>query len=461
MPVSETNKPKVHLNNGDMEARLCVPTPEEDEKYSIELLKAILAEQGVKTGILENVLKKIVDGKLYNQEFLVAKGTPATDGVDGYYEYNFNASCDRKPKVLPDGSVDYWTVHSIESVAAGQVIAIYHEAVQGKEGLSVKGLPVSGKRGRDLPLLKGKGFHRQEDGVTYISDLDGKIEMQNDRIVILPVHELNGNAEITTGNIDFKGDIVIHGNVESGITVKATGSITIDGVVEACNIQAGKDIILRSGMLGGHKATMKTKGNIFAKFIENTTVEADGVIQADVFMNCNVVSKEKITLSGRHGSIIGGVTHAVQGVEATSIGNHAETKTEIFAGTAADVVRRLKVLEVKLDATKAELAKIEQGLKQFEILEKERGINYSTDPRRMALLRARIKDMALVAEDESEISKLRELVARAQGAVVTVTHEVFPGTHICIDDARLVVNNNAKNIEFYRLDDKVRTRSAT
>lgn len=461
MPVSETNKPKVRFENSDMEARLFVPAPGEDEKYSIELLRAILAEQGVKAGILEDVLKKIVEGRLYNQEFLVAKGTPATDGVDGYYDYNFNASCDRKPKVLPDGSVDYWTVHSIESVAAGQVIAVYHEAVQGQEGLSVKGLPVSGKRGRELPLLKGKGFRKKDDGVTYVSELDGKIEMQNDRIVILPVHELNGNAEITTGNIDFKGDIVIHGNVESGITVKATGSITIDGVVEACSIEAGKDIILRSGMLGGHKATLKTKGNIFAKFIENTTVEAEGSIQADVFMNCRVVSKEKITLSGKHGSIIGGVTHAVQGVEVTSIGNMAEIKTEIFAGTGADVVKRLKVLEIKEEATRTELAKIEQGLKQFQTLQEERGIDYSTDPRRMALLRARIKDMALIAEDEAEIKKLRELVARAQGAVVSVTHEVFPGTHICIDDARLVVNNNATNVEFYRLDDKIRTRSAT
>lgn len=459
MPVSDNNTPKVRLSNNDMEARLMMPAPGEDEKYSTELLKAILGEQGVKSGIIEDGLRKIIDGNLYNQEILVAKGTPATDGVDGYYEYNFNANCDKKPKILPDGSVDYWTVHSIESVAAGQVIAVYHGAIQGTEGINVKGMPVTGKRGKELALLKGKGFRREEDGVTYVSELDGKIEMQNDRIMILPVHELNGNAEITTGNIDFKGDIVIHGNVESGITVKATGSITIDGVVEACNIQAGKDIILRSGMLGGHKATLKTKGNIFAKFIENTTVEADGSIQADVFMNCHVASKERITLNGRHGSIIGGITQAVQGIEATNIGNLAETKTEIVVGASGDVVKRLKVLELKVSATKAELAKIEQGLKQFEALEEERGVSYATDPRRMALLRARIRDLALVAEDEAEIKKMKELVERARGAVVSVVHEIFPGTHICIDDARLTVNNNASNVEFYRMDDKIRTRS--
>ena len=242
--------------------------------------------------------------------------------------------------------------------------------------------------------------------------------------------------------------------------MKATGSITIDGVVEACNIQAGKDIILRSGMLGGHKATLKTKGNIFAKFIENTTVEADGSIQADVFMNCHVASKERITLNGRHGSIIGGVTQAVQGIEATSIGNLAETKTDIIVGAGGDVAKRLKVLELKVEATKAEFAKIEQGLKQFETLEQERGVSYATDPRRMALLRARIRDMALIAEDEAEIKKMRELVERARGAVVSVVHDIFPGTHICIDDVRLTVNNNASNVEFYRMDDKIRTRSA-
>lgn len=88
-----------------------------------------------------------------------------------------------------------------------------------------------------------------DDEVTYTASMDGKIEMQNDRIVVLPVHEVSGNAELAEGNIDFRGDIVIHGNVESGVSIRATGSITIDGVAEACMLEAGKDIILRGGML--------------------------------------------------------------------------------------------------------------------------------------------------------------------------------------------------------------------
>lgn len=134
------------------------------------------------------------------------------------------------------------------------------------DGKTVTGKPIPAKRGREQLPLKGKGFERKDDN-TYVALMSGKIETQNDRVVILPVHELSGNADLSSGNIDFHGDVVIHGSVESGVIVKASGTITVDGIVEACTLEAGKDIILRSGMLGGNKASVKTKGSITAKFL--------------------------------------------------------------------------------------------------------------------------------------------------------------------------------------------------
>lgn len=66
----------------------------------------------------------MLEGHTYNAELLVAQGKKPVDGTDGYYEYKFDTNFDGKPKLLPDGSVDYWSVHSIESVTAGQVIAV-------------------------------------------------------------------------------------------------------------------------------------------------------------------------------------------------------------------------------------------------------------------------------------------------------------------------------------------------
>lgn len=450
----------VQTNNSDMEAYLQVSMPDENTKYTIEYLQEILEQNGIRYGIDKSALKRMVEGNIFNQPILVARGKKAVDGIDGYYEYKFNYHKDNKPQVKADGSVDYWSVNSIQLVSAGEILAVYHPPVQGQDGINVKGMQVLSKRGKEQPILKGKGFTRNGDGFTYIAEIDGKIEMQGDRMMVLAVHEIGGDADISTGNIDFRGDVVIHGNVESGIVINATGSITIDGTVEACTLKAGKDIILRRGMLGGNRAYIKTKGNIFAKFFESTKIEADGMIQADVLMNCNVDCKGKIVLTGRRASIIGGEVHAVEGIEVVSLGNDAETKTAVYAGADPDLHTRMSMLEKKIVDLKEELAKVENGISQFKLLEREKQISYASDPRRMALLRIRIKDNAALAEAETEFRRLEELLGRSVGATIKVLDKVHPGVQIHIGIERLNIQNQAANVEFYLLENKIRTRPA-
>lgn len=461
--MAEGKRPNafVQTNNSEMEAYLQVPTPENEGDYTIGYLQTLLEQNGIRYGIIESALKRIIDGQIYNQPIMVASGNPAVDGVDGYYEYKYNHHKDSKPQMKEDGSVDYWSVNSIQSVTAGDVIAVYHPPVQGSDGMNVRGAAVLAKRGKDQAMLKGKGFLRSDDGLTYTAEIDGKIEMQGDRVMILAIHEIGGDADISTGNIDFRGDVVIHGNVESGIVINATGSITIDGTVEACTLKAGKDIILRRGMLGGHKASVTTKGNIFAKFFENTTIEAEGNIQADVLMNCEVDCRGKITLSGRRASIIGGEVHAIEGIEVFCLGNDAETKTYIYAGADPDMHTRMAMLEKKIAEVKDELAKVEKGIEQFKILEREKQVSYASDPRRMALLRIRIRDNAALAESEAEFRKLEDLLGRSVGASVRVLDKVHPGVRINIGIERLKVQNEAANVEFYLLENKIRTRPAS
>lgn len=458
MPTLTEQKPMVRVTYDEMEVYMMLPEPGPDEEYTVAMLTQALEEKGVSTGIETEKLNAIIAQKFYNSEVLVARGTKAIDGIDGYYDYNFNANFDRKPKVLPDGSVDYWSVHSIEAVVAGQVIAIYHPAVEGTDGVTVKGRPLVAKHGREQMPIKGKGFERMNDNLTYTASIDGKIEMQNDRIVILPVHELYGNAELAGGNIDFRGDIVIHGNVESGVVIRSTGSITIDGIVEACTLEAGKDIILRSGMLGGNKASVKTKGNITAKFFEFTNVECEGDLQADVLMDSTVSCQGQVILNGPRGSIIGGKVHAIRGIVVSTLGNDAEKKTEVFVGAGIDVYSRLRVIEKKIEATRAELDKIEDGLHQFDTLQKERGVSYANDPRRMSLLRVKIKDTATLASDEEEARKLQILAEGSKGACVSVTKEVYPGVIINIDEMKFTLKNIGKGIEFFKMPDKIATR---
>ena len=453
-------KPIVQITADGMEAYIMLVTPDDGGEYTVESLQKALDERGVKYGIDESALKKLADEKKYGLETLIARGTEAVDGKDGYYDYNFNCNFDKKPLMKPDGTVDYWSVKSIESVVQDQVIAEYHPCVEGTDGKTVTGKPIPAKRGREQLPLKGKGFERRDDN-TYVALMSGKIETQNDRVVILPVHELSGNADLSSGNIDFHGDVVIHGSVESGVIVKASGTITVDGIVEACTLEAGKDIILRSGMLGGNKASVKTKGSITAKFFEFTRIECAGDIRADVLMDCQVQCFGKIIMNGKRGSIIGGLTHGVRGIEVTTLGNDAEKKTVIMTGASPEEYAKLRQLEKTIQELSQGLVQIDEGLRKFEELEKARGVSYKDDPRRVTLLRVKIRDTATLANSKEEAKQIRNLIESASGACVTVLRETYPGVVIQIEDTKLLVQNNVKSAEFYKLQDKIKTRECS
>ncbi len=446
MAASTQSEPKVRLSRDNMKAYLLLPRPEL-ENHDLNYILAVLKTVGVSYGVKQDRISQMVEQQIYDQEVLVAEGQMPEDGVDGYYEYKFDMNFSKKPKLKPDGSVDYWSIKMVEIVTEGQIIAEYHKSVQGKDGVDLRGKPILAKRGRDLVPLRGKGFERSEDGLVYTSLMDGKIEMSGERIVILPVYEINGDADLSVGNIDFRGDVIIHGTVCSGLTVKATGTVTIDGIVEGANIEAGKDIVLRSGVMGASRATIMANGNISAKFFEYTRVHANGTIQADVFLNCQVSCGESIILNGKKASIIGGEVGAIESIEVDTLGSEGEVRTHVKIGNDMATKRRISVLQNKIKIEKTNLAKIEEGLKILK--------DMKNDPRRTDLLRVKIRDTALLAGDEAELEKLLDQIERARGGVVRVTGNVYPGVRVDIDELRVIVKEQQARLEFVREQDKI------
>lgn len=446
MAALTRDDPKVRLSRDNTKAYLFLPEPG-FEGYSVDEVIGILQSNGISYGIKDDTVKNIVEGQLYNQEVLVAEADKPVDGIDGYYEYMFDMNFSKKPMLRPDGSVDYWSIKMVEIVTEGQVIAKYHKAIQEKDGMDLKGKPILAKRGRDLVPLRGKGFERSEDGDTYTAQIDGKIDMNGDRIVILPVYEVNGDADLSIGNIDFRGDVIIHGGICSGLMVKATGTVTVDGIVEGASIEAGKDIVLRSGVMGASRASITSKGNISAKFFEYTRVHANGTIQADVFLNCQVSCGESIILNGKKASIIGGEVGAIRSIEADILGSEGEVKTSVKIGNDPAVKRRIGILQNKIEVEKANLAKIEEGLKILQDLK--------NDPRRTDLLRVKIRDTALLAGDTAELEKLEDQLQRAKGGSIRVNNCVYPGVVVEIDELRIRVKEKQLKLEFVREMDRI------
>lgn len=453
MPGENKKIASVTFGPGDMDAFLFLAEPSKAKQYTVDEIMEILAMNGVRAGVIYDQVEKVVKQGLYKKDVLVAKGVPAVDGTDGRYEFKFNTKPLNKPKVREDGSVDYWDLQTVESVFKGQVIATYIPAVQGKMGFTVKGKVLNGKRGKELLPLRGTGFKRADDNVTYIAEMDGKIEYRNDKIMVSNVYEVFGNADLSVGNIDFQGDVIIHGMVASGVCIKAKGSITVDGNIEAAQLIAGKDILLRSGMQGGFKASVKSEGNIVAKFFENTAIEAKGDIEANVIMNSNVSYCENLRIHGKKGAIIGGRARALQSISATNIGNDAGVVTELVVGVEAETHLEILRLKKQLDEIRKTIDKVEEGIATIDALQDK--VTEEHKKAKMQLLRVKVKSMADIATETEKLEKLEDIIMRSRDASIRAEGRIYPRTSVRIHGKSHIVADEQRAVQYRMREEKI------
>ncbi|SFQ30232.1 hypothetical protein SAMN02910358_01488 [Lachnospiraceae bacterium XBB1006] len=463
MSISKESKPEVRFGMNNMEAYLTVPIPPDGREYSVRELVSILETKGVKHGIDQEMLMRMVAEKTYHIERRVAVGEQPVEGYDGYYEFLFNREFNRTPKILPDGAVDYHTINLIATVEAGEKIAIYHPCVQGKNGMNVKGVPVNAKRCKELQPLRGKGFTRSDDGTEYFAEISGKIDFINDRLIVSPVYEIPTDVDMQTGNINFNGDVVIHGKVKAGMSIQASGTITIDGIVEAADLTAGKDIVLKSGLMGNSHAMLSTKQNLYAKFVEYANIDVRGTINAESLLSCDVLCGEKVVIDGKHGGIVGGIVRAVGGVITSSIGNDVEIHTDVMVGAEADIYRRFKMLEQKIANSKRQLEIIDEKIKEIDQENARKSVveRPKSDPRKVSLLRSKIHENSVLQEDQLEKEELENIIQRADGACIKVSGAVYPGTSVKIDESRMEVKVEQFAVQFVKQVDKIRMERVT
>jgi uncharacterized protein (DUF342 family) len=434
----------IMLDDDDMTASIFLRPKPSGNNYTIDELHESLRQAGVKHGIKEEILNGISQHGIYDRMILVAEGKYPEDGKDGEFEFLFNTHHDSTPKVLEDGSVDYLNVDLYERVAADQLVLRYHRATGGIMGYSVRGQIRMPQKGKDLPAIRGKGFHLSQDGLEYFSDMDGKIEFINGQIQISQVFEVKGDLDSTVGNIDFPGDVEIRGAVRTGMTVKAGGKISINGVVESADIEAKGDILLKSGVLGNGKCSIRSDKNIEGKFFESATVFAKGKVTCNYMMNSEVTGLEGVEVSGKKGRIVGGTTSSQNYVIATTIGNDAEILTNVKVGLDDEYLNRLKELRRRYQEVQSEI----------ELLEKN--LHVVSDQHEKIVLAFSMKVNERL-EISKEIMSLEKMIDTAKEAYVDVKGTTYPKVIIRIDIAHTMLKYEIKGAVYKRADNLIVT----
>lgn len=407
---------RVRVSKDQMEAWLYLAEPSEEKgHYKTDELLNMLRAEGVTTGFIMPRLVAMAKKGVYQREILVAKGKEVAEGTDGCYEYFFTPDDIKKgPVIREDGSVDYNSMSMLQSVKAGDALAVYHPASAGEDGYTVRGMVLKCKLVKELQPLRGLSIERRDN--MYFAKTAGKIELKNGSIDIRTVHEIPGDVDLSTGRIEFFGDVTIGGNVGAGVVIRAGRNLVIEGTVESAELFAGGDIVLKRGVQGNLKGKIRSRGSIFANFIEQCDVTADGNIEANYILNANVRAGSRIKVNGKKGSIIGGKTFALQEISAYNLGNVAEVRTVIYAGYEQETYDKYAKCVEQEKEVKEKLADI---VERMEMLIKQKQFKTESGSKTLLVLNSKKDEYFKQLDDiKIETERCEELMNKGRGAKI-------------------------------------------
>lgn len=448
-PPTESNLAEgtyLRIDEDEMAAWLYLTPPAEGQTYTKRDLENYLELNGVVKGYHSSNLSAMVKKKVYDREILVARGEETKPGTDGYFEYLFAPEEHVGPKVNEDGSVDYSSMSALQNVHKGDKVAVYHYAVQGVDGYTVVGGQMKADPVRDLPPMRGKGITR-ENGV-YYAQSDGKIEVKEGKIDIQNVHEIMGDVDAIIGKIEFFGDVIINGNVEGGIVIRAGRNIEVHGTTGAASLFAGGDVMLTRGIQGCGK--ISARGNVFAEFIENTTVDAGGLVQANVILNARVSAKDKVISIGKRGAIIGGSVHALKGIEAMTAGNDVELKTALHSGYAPESFDKLLEARRKEAELKEKLSKLVDTMTEALREKRMRGASTPTNTEASLLEWNRLKDEYFAELDKvgKEREELETAMEQGRNSYIKIDGNIYRNVVIGINAERMTLERSTSFMKY-------------
>lgn len=296
-----------------------------------DLLQAF-QQNGIKRGIDFEVMDKICDGSCEGDVYVIARGKQPTAGKDGWYEFFFDTDLKNNPILLKDGSVDYQNAKWFEMVKQGQKVAFYHMAEEGTGGYRINGEILPPMKGKEKRVLTGQNFMLLQDHQTYVSAIDGKVELHDDRLIITSLLVVDDITLANGGNVTFNGSLYVRGDVGRGTHICVTGDVLVNGFTEGAVIEAGGDIILRKGNNADGRGFVKAGGDVLGVFFEAANVMAGQNIKANYCMISMLRAGGNIEVSGKNGVLVGGDAYAGVQVRAFHLGNAMGLNTRICLG---------------------------------------------------------------------------------------------------------------------------------
>ena len=372
----------LRIDDDKMAARLTLIPPYGGIPVRMLQIQLALQEKGVVSGIMTGEIEAALK-EGHAAERIIARGLPPVPGADARFQSLIPKIRERKPQVDEHGIADYRDLGQLIVVRPGDPLMCRTPPTEGKKGQDVTGQVLIPQPGQDIPFAPDlQGVELDPDAELdpdhnslLLAAITGQPILVPNGVVVEPTINLP-LVDISTGNVNFEGTINIKGDVKDGMKVHASGDVFVGGTVEAAEIEAGGNIVIKGGVIGHSEhsgdphetptfnAIIISKGSISAHFAENVCMEAGTDIIIEEFsMHNHLTALNRILVGksgGKKGRIIGGITCAATLVKAAIIGSNAGFITKVRAGFNPYLQAKLDKLKLKIDANDKELEDIKK-----------------------------------------------------------------------------------------------------
>ena len=442
----------VTISPDGMEAAVILSSPQHGgEPVPLSQILKALSAAGVREGIDRAALESALERGLWGREIVAARGTPGQPSQAGQVQFCFPLPEERlKPLEAQDGKVDFRNLNLIHNVKRGDVLALRTPAVQGRPGLTVTGKVIQPQIVADPQLAGGQNTQVDGSGCKLLATADGHVTVVDRRVVVLSIYLVQGDVDFSVGNIDFVGNVLVTGDIKTGFMVKAGGDIEVRGLIEAAEVSAGGNILVRNGIIGSGRCQIVAKGNILARYVEEARLEAgNNVIVQDGIIRSQVRANSRIKVEGRRSEIIGGRLQALEEITARVIGSEMAIPTVLELGVAPKLREEYAALQSQYRDKKNALLSLERFIREYqEALAKGREISDGwkrTVAQRLVEYDRLNKELE---ELQTSVDRLEFELQRLQLGQVRAYDCVHPGVSITIGRATQHVQSRLSRSTF-------------
>lgn len=411
--------------------------------FSKDQLLNALTENKITFGINESAIIKLAERPIFNIKIKVAEGKGPIDGEDGLINFRVKRDTEYKPEYNEEDTVDYKSLSYFQMAKKDQVLCEIIKEKEGIDGKNIYGGDIPAKNGKKPEVPTGKNTTLNEDGTKLLATCDGIVKFMGNTIHINEMLHIKTNVDLSTGNIDFTGDVTIDGDVCRGFIVKSGGNLIVKGVVEGARIEVAGNVLISKGIYGCSGGEVKVGKDLRCNYIENAIIYVEGDITVDYIIESKISCNGNITLSGSKEIIIGGETQLRGELLAKEIGNEREYPTVIkILGQKTIDKDKIKELNIKTEEIKIQLeAANEKEVQINELLliqEKKDILNRSHDDtamKQIGSIKKAIDKQVLDLKKEmknidEEIKKVEKQAYTSYDGSVSVKRKLYRGTRI-------------------------------